>query len=465
MHFPVLLLLACVLLLGAGVVAAPQTLSKDVIIIGGGAAGTYAATALRSMGRSFTLIEKKPQLGGHTETFVIPRTNLTVDYGVQGYTALVNSSFAPVQRFLGAYNVPIAYSHRSETGGAGTTRYFDFSTGRELNNFTFSTDLSAYRRQANKYPYLGYQVETPQPIPGDFLLSFGDFVTKYSLQDEVFNIYYNVEGLGDPLSLPAYYILRELNLAHLISLAPGGPGSAITADHDNQGTYLRAQAAFGTDALVSSMVQSAQRDPNGVTVTVQTPSGQRTIKAPKLLVAMPPIPANMAPLGLDSTESGLFNKFTFSGWYSGLVNATGFPPGVSFQNAAPNTQYNLPQLPALYQISNTSVPDVYLVRYGAPGNRSADQVEAETLSTIQRIRAAVVPHMASLPPVRILTFANQNPYNVHVTAADLKAGFNNQLGALQGHRSTWYSSETFFGSSSSDIWNATQGVVESMLAA
>ena len=259
--------------------------------------------------------------------------------------------------------------------------------------------------------------------------------------------------------------MRELNAAHLLALSPTSPGLVVTADGFNQEPYLRAQVQFGTDALVNSTVQRAQRDGNGVTLTVQTPSGQLTIKAPKLLVAMPPTTANMEPLGLDSTESKLFSKFAWSGWYAGLVNVTGFKPGEGFQNAGRDTLYNLPPLPAPYQISLSKVSDIYLVRYGSPGFMRGDEVQADMVSTVERICAAVVPNAGHLPPVELLAFANHLPFDLHVKASDLAAGFNNRLGGLQGHRSTYYSGATFFGASSTDIWNATKAVVANTLAA
>ena len=454
----------CVLLAAGSITAGAQPVDKDVIILGGGAAGVYAATLLRSMGQSIAIIEQRSRFGGHTETYHVPGTNRTIDYGVQGFTPLVDGSYSIIQQFFADYDIATTFIHRSETG-SGTTRYFDFSNIEELANFTTNTDLTAYTAQADKYPWLGYQTQTPYPIPGDLVLSFGDFVSKYSLQSSVYNIFFNVEGLGDILSLPAYYVLRELNSAHLLALSPSSQGLLTTADGFNQEAYLGAQSQIGTDALVSSTVQSASRNDDRVVLTIQTPSGQRNITAGKLLVAIPPTLTNLGPLELDDTESDVFGKFAWSNYYAGLVNATGFAPGESFQNAGRDTLYNLPSLPALYQISQTAVSSIYLVRYAASSSMRGEEVQANILSTVERVRAAVVSDAEQLPPIQLLTLANHSPFDLHVSAAELAAGFKNQLNGLQGHRSTWYSGAAFFGASSSDIWNASQAVVRDLLAA
>jgi heterodisulfide reductase subunit A-like polyferredoxin len=41
-----------------------KTISRDVVIIGGGSAGTYSAIRLQQMGLSVALIEKENRLGG-----------------------------------------------------------------------------------------------------------------------------------------------------------------------------------------------------------------------------------------------------------------------------------------------------------------------------------------------------------------------------------------------------------------
>jgi ribulose 1,5-bisphosphate synthetase/thiazole synthase len=64
-------------------VAEPTVLNTDVAIIGGGAAGTYAAVRLREdFNTRIVLMEPRDYLGGSVSTHVVPETNTTFEYGV-----------------------------------------------------------------------------------------------------------------------------------------------------------------------------------------------------------------------------------------------------------------------------------------------------------------------------------------------------------------------------------------------
>jgi heterodisulfide reductase subunit A-like polyferredoxin len=53
---------------------------KDVAIIGGGVTGTYAAVRLRKdFKKSVVVVECEDHLGGHTNTYVVPGTNVSLE--------------------------------------------------------------------------------------------------------------------------------------------------------------------------------------------------------------------------------------------------------------------------------------------------------------------------------------------------------------------------------------------------
>lgn len=62
-----------------------DVITRDVAVIGGGSTGTYAAVNLQNLGKSTVLVERENILGGHTNTYTDPATNITVDYGLQAF--------------------------------------------------------------------------------------------------------------------------------------------------------------------------------------------------------------------------------------------------------------------------------------------------------------------------------------------------------------------------------------------
>lgn len=79
-------------LFDADAYAAGSCFERDVVVIGGGSSGTYAATQLQIAGKSVLIIERENRLGGPTATYKDPASGVTVDYGVQAYW---NSKYIP----------------------------------------------------------------------------------------------------------------------------------------------------------------------------------------------------------------------------------------------------------------------------------------------------------------------------------------------------------------------------------
>src|SRR5262245_50148167 len=93
---------------------------RDVCVIGGGSAGTYAAVRLRDMGKSVVVVERKGRLGGHAETFHDPATGIPVDIGV-----IVFEPEDLVRQYFARFNVPLVPANFA----GGETAFADFRTG------------------------------------------------------------------------------------------------------------------------------------------------------------------------------------------------------------------------------------------------------------------------------------------------------------------------------------------------
>lgn len=433
------------------------TIETDIAIIGGGPSGIYAAVNLRDQGESVVVVEKAATLGGHVSSYIVPGANFSIEYGVQVFTD------APTLRnFFFRFDLGLVPAGFPPTG---PTNYADFSQGTYHPSFSPSIpDFGVYFEQRDKYPYLDQTIELPTPVPDDLSLPFGDFVEKYGLEDEAFTIYTVGTGLGDLLSLPTLYVFRYLSRGLLSAFQPPNPAAApplVPENADNQEIFRRAERLLGSDVLLSSTVTAATRGSAGVTLEVQTPSGNRTIKAKKLLIAFRPTLDNMEPFGLDSSENDLFSQFEATGWYVALVENTGLAEGESYRNVEPNEQFDLFDLPGLYSIVPTASPGIFWIEYGSPSPMSDEEVRADIVETITRLRPQE-DDSATGPP-RIVRYESHTPFQLTVSPKAIQDGFYNELSGLQGYRNTFYTGSTFTNPSFTSVLNFTESLISELL--
>ena len=111
-----------------------RVIRRDVCVIGGGSAGTYAAVRLGDLGRSVAVVEARDRLGGHTETYHDPETGGTVDIGV-----IVFEDEPLVRDYFGRFGVGL-----TPIGGfGGASTYVDFRTGRKAAKIAVPAALGA----------------------------------------------------------------------------------------------------------------------------------------------------------------------------------------------------------------------------------------------------------------------------------------------------------------------------------
>ena len=259
----------------------PQnTIDVDVCVIGGGAAGTYAAIKSKDLNKTVVVVEQQDRLGGHTKTYVDPVSNKSIELGVAEWedTAIVRKWFA-------RFGVPL-YQFNFTIPGV-TSEYVDFQTGEIAT--PKQGDLlgawNAFQTQVAKYPFLNTSLDSvPLPVPADLLLPFGQFIRKYNLQDAVPYLSLYGEGWGNFTTLPTLYAIKYFGPNFFNPV-----GSGALAAKDNSLIYEKATQELGPRALLSSTVLSMDRSAADlVKIIVQTPSGKKLIRAKKLISAIPP---------------------------------------------------------------------------------------------------------------------------------------------------------------------------------
>jgi hypothetical protein len=434
--------------------AASNVITRDVVVIGGGSSGTYAAIRLRDLGKSVVVVETGDRLGGHTHTYTDPGTGATIDIGV-----VVWHELPIVRDYFARFDVPLVKASFDQAGQ--TSVYVDYRTGKVVPGYAPSDPsaaLGAYAAQLSQYPYLEAGFDLPNPVPPDLLLPWGDFVKKYNLGAAVNTIFNFGQGLGDILKQPTLYVMKNFGLDILRNLSVG---FLTTERHDNSELYEKAQAELGADALLRSRVIATDRDAAGyANLLVQTPSGLKIIRAKKIVLTAPPKLDNLFGFDLDATETSLFAQFGNSAYYTGLLRNSGIPDNLSVNNIGDGTPYNLPSLPGVYSISPTGVPGLHSVKYGSPKQLSDTQVKADILAAVKRLRTAGTVPTATTPEFAV--FASHSPFELTVSPSAIQNGFYRKLYALQGRNRTYYTGAAFHTHDSSLLWQFTEALLPSI---
>ena len=432
-------------------------ISRDICIVGGGSSGIYSAIRLLDMGKSVIVVEKKNHLGGNTETYIDPVTGAPINIGVVVWhnNSLVTSYFARLNVPL----TPISFS-----GSPIITKYADFDTGQILSTYSPpdpTLALQTYVAQLFQYPYLDNGFDLPDPVPSDLLLPFGDFVTKYNIANALDIILSITQGIGNLLEVPTIYVMKLFGLSIVDGLQNG---FLTTASHDNSQLYQSAQTVLtaANGLLLNSHVVSTVRDNSGAQITVSTPAGQKLINCNKIVLGIPPTVQNLVPFDFNGTELSLFQQFSTTGYYSGLLRNSGIPDNISINNIGSQTPYNLPDLPGLYAILATGVPGLHQVLYGSSTSLPDERVKQDILKSVKKLQSAGTIPVTTEPEFAV--FSSHSPHEFTVTSKDIKNGFYKKLNALQGERRLFFTGGTFAAQDSSLIWQFTETLLSRIIA-
>jgi len=436
--------------------AKTKIIERDVVVIGGGASGTYTAVAVKDAGRSVVVLEAKQRLGGHTETYVDPATGVPTDIGV-----VVFHQLPVVTDFFARLNTPIITLPPGSFGGTNVN--FDFRTGKiqnipEPNPADTGAALQTYfgylQQLKATYFDLDSSFDLPNPVPPDLTMKFRDFVTKYGLGAMVRTAFQFGQGQGDILNMPAVYALKLFS-AQVVASIFGLDGGFMACPTGNSTLYENATSFLGDDVVFGADVLHVERERNGVTVTVETPRGRYIVKAKKLVMTAPPTLDNLCGFDLDRVEESLFGRYRPNAYYAGILKLSGVPAGLSVTNSNEHTAYNLPQLPGIYGLNPTRVPGLWNVKFGSTVPLSDFDVKATIVSQIRRLSD---PTYFPTPPrvLDIVTFSGHVPFELAVHGDDITRGFYGSLNDLQGRNRTYYGGAAFQCHNSSQIWRYTK---------
>lgn len=434
--------------------AAKDVIERDFAIIGGGAAGTYAAISLADQNKTFTVVELSDRLGGNTRTFHDPTTGAYVDFGVQIH---LNTSI--VRDFFSRLSSPLVNAYSTDFG---VPKYYDFTKQVALTNYTQSNIQPDYVAELNKYHYVQNLIDMPNNFSEDLLLPWPEYVKKHNLS-------YGsaVGGLswpatpGNVLNTTALAILNDGNKIELAEFSGNG---VHNANHDNSEIFVNALAELKAHVFLKSSIIAAKRastSKGGVQLVANTPSGKKLIKAKQLIIAMPPVLNNTQYFNLDQQEEAILSKLSGRHFYGGVVNNTGLEDGVAHTNVGMDTPYNVPSLPGVVEFASTHSPGYHFYWYNTVQPKTQAEIEDTARNTIKWLQTQ--SNSTAVEP-SFVDFHDFSQFHLSPPIEDIADGWYGKMKGLQGYRSTWYISSLFV-VGATQVWNNTHNLVPDIINA
>jgi hypothetical protein len=455
-----------------------RIITKQVAIIGGGASGTYASVRLRSdYNASIILIEQRDHLGGHVDTYTIPGTNTTIEYGVQSYIryggaaeffARLGVGITPnVQRRLTSVNVDI------ETG-----KVLAGYTAPSLNDTTEA--LQRWLVLLEKYEAIlepGYwNFPAPDAIPSDLLVPFGEFARTHRLEAAVPRIMAvsNV-GVGGIEGTLTMYVMQAFGAPITRGMLAAAPNGLFIPVGSNSLLYQRAYELLKEDVLLSSFVKESERTEEEVRLVVQSQDGDYLIKAKRLLFTPPPSLAPSLPyFDVVDEEREVFSTWTPTWSFVGVIKIPCIPQNYSIAYISPEAvssggvdQLAIRNFPYTLRIDSTGPTGVdnayFRVLFATNYSITTDEAKQTISESVQKIVAAGAVNYTGDCNLDFLAFTNHNSILWRQTAEQLKSGFVQKLNKLQGQRSTWYTGSLWSADYSSNVWAFTDTVLTKLV--
>ena len=198
---------------------------------------------------------------------------------------------------------------------------------------------------------------------------------------------------------------------------------------------------------------------------------QILIKARQLLVTAAPSITNLESIALDDQESAVFYSATPRPLQVGLIKTSVIPRNFSAQFVSPevvpdNYLDMYKDLDYDLKVQSTGPEDLNLFRVllETTYEMSEDEAKALVSDHLQKLEVAGTFETtgASEIDLEFVAWANHQSILWRLPAGEVKAGFIQNLYALQGHRSTWYTGGLWSTDFSSNVWAFTDTVLERM---
>lgn len=359
-----------------------------------------------------------------------------------------------------------------------TTKYFDFKTG-EVVHFVppAPQDMMAGFQNlvvgGEKYePFIqgpGY-FDFPQPedIPEELLKPFGEFITNYGAEDAMPTIFAQTGlGFGNITNEMTLFALQAFGAPMARTVLSGSTFTTVSGR--SQDLYDAVAEHLGEDVFFSSSVVSTERSENGVRVKVKNhETGDITeISAKRLLISIEPTVDNTKPFDLDKNERDVLSNFEFSRVYTGIINNANLEKGTSYHNlpssAAPDNYLVFPELSFTGRISYLGSGQYFSVAILGDENLDAQGAKDLFQKDFSKLIEAGVLEGDVDEEVSWVDFNVHGPMHARVAAEVVRGGFFQDLYALQGQRSTWWTGGAWATKFQTYLWDFNDVILPKLL--
>ncbi|RAL16784.1 amine oxidase [Aspergillus homomorphus CBS 101889] len=423
---------------------------RGFCIVGGGAAGTYAAIRLRELGQDVVVVEKTGRLGGQTRTYFNCLTSTAIDYGVRRF-----DDSPETRKFFKHFNIPVEID---TTANDFETARYDFRTGVPVSPYPGNATeaIGRYTEELERYSYLSQGWNLSEQVPEPLLEPFRDFVKQHDLGPALETMTLLSQGMRYLLDYATVYLLKIVSLSQLRGQ------HLVPSRRNNSEIYYAAQQELGEDVILHSTVVHALRSDNKLhRLTVESDTGERVIiEADATVMALPPKNDEMDGFDLDSLESFFVRQFQWGYVYTGLISDSGLPEDTQILNRGVDTPYRLPRYPSTYSIVSTGVAGIHLVTYGSAEEMSEEDVRDAIVDDILGLQDG---GLNTTQPT-FLAFATHSPFDMSVSREAIKAGFYQDVGDLQGHRNTYWVGSAWEHPDSSAIWRSVDRLLPAIIS-
>lgn len=308
-------------------------------------------------------------------------------------------------------------------------------------------------------------------IPEDLLMNFGEFVEKYEIQDALAIIWKSTGlGVGAMLNKETLPVMMAFG-AQMARVMLGTQNASLPASGRNQDLYDAVAEFLGDRVYLNTRAVSSNRSDDGVTVTVRNEitDQETTIHAKKLLIAIQPVDDKLAAFDLDEHESSVFTKFRYSRGYAGIVSNPSLPINHTIYNlpypANDNTQLHWQDFnfTADFDAAGDSKDLFKVIMVGDEGF-GPEQARAMAQRDFATLVGSGFLPASSQTELNWLGFSDHGPMHDYVSREDMEAGFYQDLYALQGLRSTWYTGAAFSTNYQTILWEYNEILLPKMLA-